>query len=73
MHLFFQPSKARGNWFDALLVAVDNFKSEISAMKINYKQIILMTNFLKPSGVEDSELEQVLLLIIRFSFVYLYL
>lgn len=55
-----KPSKARGNWFDALLVAVDNFKSEISAMKINYKQIILMTNFLKPSGVEDSELEQIL-------------
>ncbi|CAH2092704.1 unnamed protein product [Euphydryas editha] len=52
-----KPSKARGNWFDALLVAADNFKTEISAIKPINKQIILMTNFLKPSHVDGSEVD----------------
>ncbi|XP_026495633.2 X-ray repair cross-complementing protein 5-like [Vanessa tameamea] len=53
-----KPSKSKGNWFDALLVAVDHFKSGVTALKIVNKQIMLMTNFLEPSDVETSELEQ---------------
>ncbi|XP_050347525.1 X-ray repair cross-complementing protein 5-like [Nymphalis io] len=53
-----KPSKAKGNWFDALLVAVDQFKNGFTSLKISNKQIMLMTNFLEPCDVEASEIEQ---------------
>lgn len=55
-----QPSKSRGDWMDALIVAADHFINGISGVKINTRKIILMTNFMSPTQLEESDIEQVL-------------
>ncbi|CAG9564934.1 unnamed protein product [Danaus chrysippus] len=52
-----QPTKSTGNWLDALLVAVDLFKSDTSSFKIADKNIILLTNFEAQSDLEENDIE----------------
>ncbi|XP_039756436.1 X-ray repair cross-complementing protein 5-like [Pararge aegeria] len=52
------PSKSKGNWFDALLVAAEHLKNGVPATKIVQKKIILMTNFLVPCDTEDKQIKQ---------------
>ncbi|XP_026754880.2 X-ray repair cross-complementing protein 5-like isoform X1 [Galleria mellonella] len=55
-----EPSKKKGDWIDALLVAADHFKNGVSNVRIVDKKIILMTNFKAPTYVEADEINQVL-------------
>ncbi|XP_032518728.2 X-ray repair cross-complementing protein 5-like [Danaus plexippus] len=52
-----QPTKSTGNWLDALIVAVDHFKSHTPSFKIADKNIILLTNFEALSDLEESDIE----------------
>ncbi|KAI8439215.1 hypothetical protein MSG28_013057 [Choristoneura fumiferana] len=54
-----EPSKRKGDWFDALIVAADQFK-QIEEVNILNKKIILMTNFQAPSQIDEDQVEMVL-------------
>lgn len=54
-----QPYKAKGNWFDGLIVAINHFQNEMGSVKFINKQIILITNFEAASHVEEEEIEKV--------------
>lgn len=58
----FQPSKRKGDWFDALIVAADMYKEELERVNILSKKIILMTNFQAPSHINEDQVELVRLL-----------
>ncbi|XP_063365674.1 uncharacterized protein LOC134654158 isoform X2 [Cydia amplana] len=49
----------RGDWFDALIVAADQFKDEMERANILNKKIILMTNFQSPAKINDDQVEMV--------------
>ncbi|XP_050665731.1 X-ray repair cross-complementing protein 5-like [Leptidea sinapis] len=53
-------SKTKGNWFDALIVAVDHFKNGVPGVKFMNRKIILMTNFKNPSLIEDDQMNKAL-------------
>ncbi|XP_045500237.1 X-ray repair cross-complementing protein 5-like [Colias croceus] len=55
-----QPTKAKGNWFDAIIVAANHYMNEVSGVKIMNKKIILMTNFEAASYVDREDIEKVL-------------
>ncbi|CAK1586749.1 unnamed protein product [Parnassius mnemosyne] len=54
------PTKSKGDWFDALIVAADYFKNGVSGIKNPNKRIILMTNFESPSSVDENGFDQAL-------------
>ncbi|XP_014361354.2 X-ray repair cross-complementing protein 5 [Papilio machaon] len=54
------PTIAKGDWFDALIVAADFFKNCFSGYKTQNRRILLMTNFESTSKVDESQFEQVL-------------
>ncbi|XP_028179482.1 X-ray repair cross-complementing protein 5-like [Ostrinia furnacalis] len=55
-----QPSKSRGDWMDALIVAADHFKNGLGSVKADSKKIILMTNFMSPTCLDENDIEKVL-------------
>ncbi|XP_045488808.1 X-ray repair cross-complementing protein 5 [Pieris rapae] len=55
-----KPCKAKGNWFDALIVAFNHFQNGISGVKFMNKHIILITNFVAPCYAEDEDIDKVL-------------
>ncbi|RVE45482.1 hypothetical protein evm_009917 [Chilo suppressalis] len=54
------PSKSRGDWIEALIVAADHFKNGISGIKFTSKKIILVTNFMSATCLDGSDIEQVM-------------
>ncbi|KPJ02457.1 X-ray repair cross-complementing protein 5 [Papilio xuthus] len=54
------PTTAKGDWFDALIVAADYFKNCFSGYKTQNRRIILMTNFESSSKLDESQFERVL-------------
>lgn len=44
---------------DALVVAADHFKNGLSQVKVNSKKIILMTNFMCPTCLDENDIEKV--------------
>ncbi|KAM3959491.1 X-ray repair cross-complementing protein 5 [Aphomia sociella] len=55
-----EPSKKKGDWIDALLVAVDHFQNGTSGFKIMDKKIILMTNFKSPTYEDQNGVKKIL-------------
>ncbi|XP_023936243.2 X-ray repair cross-complementing protein 5 [Bicyclus anynana] len=53
-----EPSKSKGNWFDALLVAAEHIKNGVFSTKIAQKKIILMTNFIVPCDTDEKQIKQ---------------
>lgn len=54
----FQPSQSKGDWLDAVIVAVNHFKNHC-AVNIENKKIVLMTNFKVPTATELNEVQVV--------------
>lgn len=44
---------------DALVVAADHFKNGLSQVKVNSKKIILMTNFMCPTCLDENDIDKV--------------
>lgn len=54
------PSKSKGDWMDALIVAADHFKNGVYGVKIIKTKIILLTNFCTLTKYDHDEIQQVL-------------
>ncbi|KAF9421305.1 hypothetical protein HW555_002777 [Spodoptera exigua] len=55
-----QPTNTKGDWFEALIVAADYYKNVLSGVKLETKQIILLTNFKKSVSLDPENIEEVL-------------
>lgn len=55
-----EPSKSKGDWFDALIVAADYYKNCTSGIQFSSKKIILMTNFKKLPAFDPESVNVVL-------------
>ncbi|CAH1639032.1 unnamed protein product [Spodoptera littoralis] len=55
-----KPTETKGDWFDALMVAADYYKNVLSGVKLESKQIILLTNFKKKTSFDPENIDEVL-------------
>ncbi|XP_035444431.2 X-ray repair cross-complementing protein 5 [Spodoptera frugiperda] len=55
-----QPTDTKGDWFEALIVAADYYKNVLSGVKLENKQIILLTNFKKKASFDPENIDEVL-------------